>query len=95
MIIDKVDKSYSVIGIVKRNFMYAYLSETSFFTIYMALVRSQLDDAASVWNPYRKEDILRKEKVQMRATKIVSSVKRLPYKDRIKSRLNFEELEAI
>jgi len=48
------------------------------------MVRSQLECGVSVWNPYRKEDILRIEKVQLRATKTVSSVKLLPYKDRLK-----------
>jgi len=70
-IIDKVNRAYFVIGIIQRNFM--YLSEKSFCTIYKAIVRSQLEYAVSVWK--RKEDILRIEKVQMRATKIVSSVK--------------------
>ena len=63
-----------------------YLSETSFCTIYKAMVRSQLEYAVSVWCdlcPYRKEDILRIEKVQMRTTKFVPSVKLLPYKDRL------------
>jgi len=48
------------------------------------MVRSQLEYAVAVWNPYRKEDILWIEKVQMRATKIVSLVRRLPCKDRLK-----------
>jgi len=60
-----------------------YLSETSFCTIYKAMVRSQLEYLVSVWNPYIKEDILRIEKGQMRAMKIVSSVKLLPYKNRL------------
>jgi len=34
--IDKVNKAYSVIGIIKRNFM--YISETSFCTIYKAMI---------------------------------------------------------
>jgi len=68
-----------LIGIIKRNFM--YLSEITFCTIYKAMVRSQLECTVSVWNQSRKEDILRIEKVQMRATKIESSVKLLPNKD--------------
>jgi len=63
---DIINKAYSVIGIIKRNFM--YLSEKSFCTIYKAIVRSQLEYDVSVRCPYRKEDILKLEKVQMRAT---------------------------
>lgn len=81
-ITDKINKAYSVLGIIKRNFM--YLSETSFCTLYKAMVRSQLEYAVSVWNPYSKEDILRIEKVQMRATKLVSSIKLLSYTDRLR-----------
>ena len=47
------------------------------------MIRSQLEYAVSVWCPYRKEDISRIEKVQMRATKLVSSVKNLSYIDRL------------
>jgi len=43
-----------------------YLSETSFCTTYRAMVKSQLEYAVSVWNPYRIEDILRIEKVQQK-----------------------------
>jgi len=43
-----------------------------------------LEYAVSVWNPYRKEDISRIDKVQTRATKKGSSNKLLPYKDSLK-----------
>ena len=41
------------------------------------MVRSQLEYVNSVWNPHIKENIEIKEKVQMRATKLVESVKHL------------------
>jgi ribonucleases P/MRP protein subunit RPP40 len=80
-ILEKINKAYSVIGLIKRNFI--YISEISFCMLYKAMVRSHLEYAVSVWCPYRKEDILRVEKVQMRATKLVVSVKNLPYKERL------------
>ena len=79
---EKISKAYSVIGIIKRNFM--HLSEIPFCMLYKAMIRSQLEYAVLVWCLYRKEDILRIEKVQMRATKLVSSVKKLSYIDRLK-----------
>ena len=48
------------------------------------MVRSQLEYANSVWNPHSKEDIEVTEKVKMRATKVVESVKCLSYEDRLK-----------
>ena len=52
------------------------------------MVRSQLEYANSVWNPHSKEDIEIIEKVQMRATKLVESVKHLSYEDRLKKIMN-------
>ena len=39
------------------------------------MVRSRLEYAGVLWNPYRKGDIKRLEKVQMRVTKLVNSIK--------------------
>ena len=72
---EKINNEYSVIGIIKHNFM--HLSDISFCMLYKAMVRLQLEYAVLVWCPFREEDIPRIEKVQMRATKLVSSVKNL------------------
>ena len=39
--------------------------------------------ANSIWSPYKKGDIEAIEKVQKRATKLVISLKKLPYKERL------------
>jgi len=48
------------------------------------LVRSHLAYANSVWNLHRLGLIKDLEKVQMRATKLVITIKNLTYKDRLK-----------
>jgi len=48
-----------------------YLSEEAFVLLYKARVRSQLEYANSVWNPYRMGWIKDLEKVQMRSTELV------------------------
>ena len=47
------------------------------------MVRSQLEYANSVWLPHRQSMIKDLEKVQMRASKLVISVKKLKYQDRL------------
>jgi len=49
------------------------------------MVRSHLEHAGALWNRYRKGEIKRLEKVQMRATKLVNSDKHLSYENRLKS----------
>jgi len=66
---EKINNAYAMLGIMRRNFM--YLSEEAFILLYKAHVRSQLEYANSVWNPYRIGLIKDLEKVQMRATKLV------------------------
>jgi len=65
--VKKKNKDYAMLDIIKRNFI--YLSEEAFVSLYKTLVRSHLEYANSVWNPYRMGLINHLEKVQMRATK--------------------------
>ena len=79
---EKINTAYSYLGIIKRNFI--YLDEDAFVMLYKSLVRSHLKYANSVWNPHRLGLIKDLEKVQMRATKLVITIKNLTYKDRLK-----------
>ena len=78
---EKVNKAYARLGIIKRNFK--CMSIEVFCLLYKAMVRSQLEYANSVWNPHSKEDIEIIEKVQIRAAKLIESVKHLSYEDRL------------
>ena len=79
---EKINTAYSYLGIIKRNFI--YLDEDAFVMLYKSLVRSHLRYSNSVWNPHRLGLIKDLEKVQMRATKLVISIKNFTYKDRLK-----------
>jgi len=70
-----------MLGLIKRNFM--YLTEEAFVTLYKSVARSHLEYANSVWNPHRQGLIKDLEKGQMRATKLVLTVKHLTYKERL------------
>ena len=87
-----VKKANRVLGMVKRNF--AYKSTTVILKLYKSLVRPHLDYCMQVWIPHLIKDrtILEKVGLQARATKLIPSLKELPYSDRI-SRLNLTTLE--
>jgi len=62
---EKNSKAYSVLGVIKRNFI--YIDKNTFSVLYKAMVRLHLEYANAVWCPYKKDDIERIEKVQKRA----------------------------
>jgi len=78
---EKINTAYSMLGLIKRNFI--YLTEEAFVRLYKSLVRCHLEFANSVWNTYRQALINDLEKVQMRATKLVLTVKHSKYKERL------------
>ena len=54
-----------------------------FTILYKSLVRPILEYASPVWSPYLKKDIMRLEKVQRRATKLIPSLHNLSYSERL------------
>jgi len=78
---EKIKMANKMLGIINRNF--SDLDESSFLLLYKSMVRSHLEYAGSVWNPYKKGLIKDIESVQKRATKLVRCCKKLPYVDRL------------
>ena len=79
---NKISTAYQILGIVKRNFI--YLTPDSFVILYKCMIRSYLEYAVSVWNPHHQSLIEKLEKVQKRATKLVITVKKLCYEERLR-----------
>jgi hypothetical protein len=83
-------KANRALGMIKRNF--TYRNRNVIISLYKSLVRPHLDYCMQVWSPYLAKDKQLLEKVQARATKLIPSLKELPYEDRI-ANLNLTTLE--
>jgi len=76
-------KARSVLGIVRRNFR--KLNINGFLLIYKSYIRPHLEYRVQAWSPYHQKDIQCLESVQRAATKLVPSLKKLSYEDRLKN----------
>ena len=61
---------------------FKHLDQEMFKLLYKSIVRPHLEYASNVWNPVYKEDIIRLESVQRKATKLIPELSELPYADR-------------
>ena len=76
-------KANRVLGQIRNSFL--CLEEETLRLLYTGLVRPHLEYAISMWNPSTRTNINLIEKVQRRATKLVKSIKKETYEDRLKS----------
>ena len=75
-----INKAYSVLGKIKRNFIYVYKS--TFISLYKAMVRPHIKYANGIWSPFLKGNIENIEKLK-KAIKLIFSLKHLTYKERL------------
>ena len=60
-----------------------FLTVSTFRILFTAFIRSHLEYAAPSWLSYRKKEILARERVQRRASKLVRQFKNLSYEKRL------------
>ena len=78
-----ISKANSRVGLIKKSF--SKLSITNFKLLYKSLIRPILEYCTVIWFPLYKTDSQEIEKVQRRATKLVPTLKDLPYPERLKT----------
>ena len=77
------NKASIALGQLKRTF--CVWTPRIFKLLYSTFVRPRLEYAAPAWSPQLTKDISIIEKVQRRATKLVPSLKKLSYKERLEA----------
>ena len=76
-------KSNQILWLIKRSFVYR---DTEIIKrLFTALVRPHLEYSNSVWHPRFKKDVEHLEKVQRRATKLVTSLRDMSYQKRLQT----------
>lgn len=76
-----VSKANATLGMIKRNIVSR--NHKVITKLYKTLVRPKLEYCVQAWRPYFKKDIDKIEKVQRRATKLITECRNLSYKDRL------------
>ena len=71
-----------MLGFISRNV--SHKSKEVIKTLFNAYIRPHLEYCVQAWSPHYQQDINMLEKVQRRATKLVSGFKRLDYDSRLK-----------
>ena len=77
-----VKRCNRILGMIRRSITCKNVEIIMNF--YKTLVRPILDYGSAIWNPYQKQDIEKLEKVQRRATKIITGIRTLTYRERLK-----------
>ena len=78
-----INKGNKLTGLVSRTFL--RITPKSFHKLYKSLIRPNLEYRNIIWYPRFKKDIDSIERVQKRATKLVSTVRHLPYYERLEA----------
>ena len=78
-----VRKANTILGIIKKSFV--TLNHQTLPLLYKSMVRPHLEYGNVIWGPHFKGDQQMIEKIQKRATKLIPTIRHLPYDQRLKS----------
>ena len=84
-----VKKANAKLAMIRRTFV--YMDKKMLVQLYTSLVRPILEYGNVIWSPHLQSHINQLEGVQHRATKLLSTLSRLPYEERLKE-LNLPSL---
>ena len=79
----KINKANQIVGCIKYSFK--YLNKDIFKLLYKSMIRPHLEYGSVIWSPHLKKHMDAIERVQRRATKLVSEIKHLSYNDRLRA----------
>ena len=85
-----VEKANRVLGIIERT--YVNKSRDNILSLYKSLVRPHLEYCVQAWRSFLQQDVDNIEKVQRRATRMISELADLEYGERLR-RCNLTTLE--
>ena len=77
-----ISRASQILAVVRRSF--ANIDEVTLPLLYKSMVRPLLEYGNTIWGPHSKVDQKKLERVQRRATKMVASIKNLPYPLRLR-----------
>ena len=76
------NKANRVLGFIARNF--TFKSKEIIIPLYLSLVRPHLEYAVQFWSPHLRKDIVKLERIQHRATKLIPALRGKSYPERLK-----------
>ena len=74
-------KATQILAVIRRSF--AHLDEQTLTLLYKSLVRPHLEYGNVSWGPFNRHDQRLLERIQRRATKLLPSIRNLPYPQRL------------
>ena len=78
-----ITKASRIMAVIRRSF--SVIDKTTLPLLFRTMVRPHLEYANSVWGPFNREDQKKVERVQRRATRLVSGIRDLPYEERLRT----------
>ena len=75
------NKANRMLGFINRSL--TYKNEQNVIKLYKSIVRPHLEYSVQAWSPYLKKDIIKLERIQRRATKMIPNLRHIPYEERL------------